>query len=286
MPGREAEGPAPPSRLVDRMRRFVLLLALLLAATANCFAATKVLVTVIEQRSGRPVADLTAADFAVQDGNRVREIENAEYTPGLIDVMMLVDSSLVGEMVLPVAADLIGQLQEKEQMAIVAFHSVADLVQDFTSSKDILLRALREIKFGNNPHVLDAVFAAADGGFTNTSFRRVVLLVTTGVEGRSRVGEQSVVKVARRNGISIYPVYAVGYERGMFQRLAQQTGGASFNLRDLTREREQAPPAERIFEVLRNHYTLTVRGNLALGEKVKVEVKRPGRMLVSALPLD
>jgi VWFA-related protein len=268
------------------MRRWLLLLVLLAAGTGQCLGAAKLLVTVIESRTGRPVADLSTADFAVTDSGRPRPIESCEYTSTPVDVMMLVDSSLVGEMVLPVAADLVGQLREKEQMAIVAFHSAADLVQDFTSSKEHLLRAVREIKFGNNPRVLDAVFAAADGGFANTSFRRVILLVTTGVEGPSRVTERSVIKVARRNGISIYPVYAVGYARGMFERLAVQTGGASFNLRDLTKEREDKPPAARIFEVLRNHYTLTLRGNLALGENVKVEVKRPGRYLVSALPLD
>jgi len=46
------------------------------------------------------------------------------------------------------------------------------------------------------------------------------------------------------------------------------------------------PGAKRIFEVLRSHYTLTLGGNLSLGEKLKVEVARPMKLLVSALPLE
>jgi hypothetical protein len=45
-------------------------------------------------------------------------------------------------------------------------------------------------------------------------------------------------------------------------------------------------PGPRIFEVLRSYYTLTVAGNLSLGEKVKIEVKRPEKLFASALPLD
>jgi len=47
-----------------------------------------------------------------------------------------------------------------------------------------------------------------------------------------------------------------------------------------------AKTAPRIFEVLRSPYTLTVEGNLALGERVRIEVKRPERLFVSGLPLD
>ena len=49
--------------------------------------------------------------------------------------MLLLDTSLVGGMVQPVAENLIAQIQPKEQMAVVSFHSSADLIQDFTSSQ-------------------------------------------------------------------------------------------------------------------------------------------------------
>ena len=265
-------------------RVFCLILATICPGTLR--ASVKLLVTVTEAKSGKAATTLKAGDFTVLDDGRPRQVEGVEYQTTLLDVMMLLDSSLVGEMVLPVAADLIRQLQPKEQMAIVAFHSSADLVQEFTSSQDLLQKALREVKFGNNPRALDAIYAAADEGFAGATYRRAILLVTTGVEGNSRVSDRSVIALAKRNGISIFPVYAVGYERSLFENLARRTGGASFSLRELTRSGHGASPAARIFETMRGAYTLTLSGNLPPGERLKIEVNLPGKHFVSALPLD
>src|SRR5262249_33901053 len=157
-------------------------------------------------------------------------------------------------------------------------------IQDYTSSKQLLSAALGKVKYGNSPRVLDALFAAMDGGFEHTVFRRVILLVTTGLEGPSRLHEREVIRLARKNSVSIYPVYAAGTGRSLFETLARQTGGASFQLREMQKS-GGGSPAGRIFEVVRGHYTLTIAGNLGLGEKVRVEVKRPEKLSISALPL-
>lgn len=260
------------------------LIALLLAAS-SLPAATRVLVTVVEQRSGKPVTGLAAKDFNLLDDRTPRKVEAVEFTKGTLDIMLLLDTSLVGGMVQPVAENIVAQLDPKEQMAVVSFHSSADLIQDFTSSKELLMRSISQVKYGNAPRVLDALFAAIDGGFRGSGFRRVILLLTTGFEGPSRTSERDVIRLARRNGVSIFPIYVTGGAKSLFENLARQTGGASFNLRDLKRA-DVAEPGPRIFEVARGHYTLTVAGNLSLGDRVRVEVKHPERTFVSALPLD
>ncbi len=263
------------------MRRVALALALLGPAAP----ATRLLVTVVEQKTAQPVKELKAADFTVLDDRRPRAVEAVESPSGLMDVMLLLDTSLLGEMVQLVAGSLVSQLQPKDQMAVVAFHSSADLIQDFTSSQELLRRAIEGVKFGNAPKVLDALFAALDGGFRSSGFRRVILLLTAGVEGPSRISEREVLRVARRNGVSLYPVYVIGAERSLFEMLARETGGATFNLRELRRGLK-GPPGPLVFDVLRSHYMLSVAGNLSLGEKIKVEVKRPVRLAVSWLPLE
>ena len=269
------------------MRRKCLTLLLLLSVLLldPVCAATRVLVTVVERKSGSPVTDLKAEDFMVLDDKTPWQVESAEYINAVLDVVLLLDTSLVGPMVQPVAEDLIAQLQPKEQMAVVAFHSSADLIQDFTSSKDLLRRAVRQVKYGNTPRVLDALYATVEGGFQNSTFRRVILLATAGLEGSSRVRESEVVHLARRNGVSIFVVYVVGYEKSMFEMLARQTGGASFSLKDMSKTSAE-PPGPRIFDVLRGHYVLTLAGNLSLGEKVKVEIRRPEKLFASVLPLE
>lgn len=263
------------------MKRFA---GLLLVLTSLVHASTTLAVTVVEQKSGKPVSGLKAEDFVVTDNKLPLSVESAEYKTGLLDVLLLLDSSLVGASVQPVAASLIGQLQPKEQMSIVAFHSSADLIQDFTSSKELLLRALSNVKYGNSPRVLDALYASIDGGFNATGFRRVILLLTTGFEAPSGTTPREVVRIARRNGVSIYPVFVGGTGRRLFEDLAEQTGGASFSLRDMQKERGQ--PGPRIFEVLRGVYHVVLSTNSTIGSKLKVEVKRAGKFDVSAMPLD
>ncbi|MCS7316460.1 MAG: hypothetical protein RMI94_15225 [Bryobacterales bacterium] len=257
---------------------------LLLAAVVGAWSSTRLLVTVLDQRSGRPVADLKAEEFRIQDEGTPRAVQAAERASGLLDVMMLLDASLVGAIVQPVAESLIEQLQSKDQMAIASFASSADLVQDFTSSKELLRRALLRVKYGNVPSVLDALYAAIEDGFHESGFRRVLILLTAGLEGSSRMSERDVLRVARRRNVSIYPVYVLGSGRSLFENLARQTGGAWFAVRDL--KRAGGPPGPRIFEVVRSPYILTLEGDLSLGERVRVEIARPGRFQVSALPLD
>jgi VWFA-related protein len=261
-----------------------LLIAILLAASAGR-PATKLEVSVVDPKTGKVVAGLNAADFTVLDDRTPRQVEAAEFAVTPIDVMLLLDTSLVGEMVQPVADTLIAQVGEKEQMAIVSYHSSADLIQDFTSSRELLRRAVVGVKYGNMPQVLDALYAAIDGGFDHATMRRVILVLTTGYEGDSRVDQRQVLRMARRNGVSISTVYVSGAERSMFEALARQTGGACFNLRDL-RKVAKEPPGKQIFEVLRSRYTLSITGNLSIGEKLKVEVKRPGKLFVSALAVE
>ncbi len=260
------------------------LLAVLLTASALP-SAVKLEVCVVEAKTAKVVTGLARADFSVLDGRAARAVEQVEFAVTPIDVMLLLDTSLVGEMVQPLAGALIAQLGEKEQMAIVSYHSSADLIQDFTSSKALLGRAIAGVKYGNMPQVLDALYAAIDGGFEHATLRRVILVLTAGYEGSSRVQLRQVVRLAQRNGVSISTVYVSGAERGLFETLAVQTGGACFNLREL-RKASQEAPGKLIFDALRSRYTLSIQGNLSLGEKLKVEVKRPGKFFVSALPLE
>jgi Mg-chelatase subunit ChlD len=197
--------------------------------------------------------------------------------------MLLLDTSLVGAAVQPVASNLIAQLQPKDQMAGVSFHSSADLIQEFTSSKDLLNQAVSKVRYGNTPRLLDALFAEIDGGFENTVYRRVILLLTTGYEGGSRVSDKHVTRAARKNGVSIVPVYVAGVERRVFEDLARQTGGVSFNLQELKKS-GAGQPGPRVFETLREHYVVTVAGNLELSDKLKVEVRNQPKLFVSALP--
>jgi VWFA-related protein len=256
---------------------------LIFATTSD--AATRLLVTVTDPRTGESVTDLKAGDFTVLDDKTARPVETAELTSEPVDIMLLLDTSLVGEAVQPLAANLIQQLDPKEQMAVISFASSADLVQDFTSSRQLLNDAVRAVKYGNTPQVLDALYASIDGGFGSSPFRRVVVLLTTGLEGGSRVTDKEVVSLARKNGVSIFPVYLAGSGRWLFDELARRTGGAGFRVGDL-RHMKNPQPGPQIFAALRKHYVLTIGGNYEPGPKLKIRVYGQDKLFASALPVE
>ncbi len=266
------------------MRRLVLLSGVLAGAV---WCQTQLQVTVVDRKTGEPVLGLKAPNFSVFDDRTPRTVQSAEFTQKALDVMLLFDTSLVGETVYPLGGAFIDGLAEKEQMAIVSFASSAELIQDFTSSKELLRRAVRGVKYGNSPRVVDALYAAADGGFQNTVGRKVIVLLSAGVEGYSRTPEREVLKLCRSNQISIFPVFVVGAERSLFEKLARETGGAFFSARDL-----KLPPAklsQRVYEVLRGRYILTLADSRALGDRVRVEVTGANpaiKVWASAMPMD
>lgn len=261
------------------------LAVILLAGALGCAAQTQINSTVIDKKTAQPVTGLSAADFHATDDKTERRVESVEYTTEPIDAMLLLDASLVGEAVKPVANIFINQLQPKEEMALVQFASAADLIQDFTSSKDMLRKAVESVKYGNEPKVLDALYASVDGGFTNSTYRRVIFLLTTGLEGSSRVRDtRTVIRLAQKNGVTICPVYLVGAERSMMEDLAQKTGGASFRLNPRDQELTRKQAAD-IVNAVRAHYVVTLAGDKPPGEKFKLTVSRPEKPFVSYQPL-
>lgn len=267
------------------MRRLAAcLLMLALAVPATC--ATKLIVTVIDKKSGEPVTNLTANDFTVTAGHREHQVKQCAFQTGRIDVILLLDSSLIGPTISSVAPTLVNRLGAKEQMAIVAYASSADLIQEFTSSKALLRRALAGVNYGNSPRLLDALYATIEDGFADSLYRRVILLLTTGVDGPSRVSVKEVIGAARHNEVSIFPVYAMGYGRSRLEKLARETGGAAFNLRKMSRNKGPAPPVH-IFRAMHGHYTLTLSGDLPLGDTLEVRLRRKNKkLLVSCLELN
>lgn len=250
--------------------------------------SVKLIATVFDEKTGKPIEDLQAENFSVLDGKRPLQVVSAEYKDSLLDVMVLIDASLIGEMVAPMGSSFVAGLGEKEQMAIVAFDSSAELIQDFTSSKQLLRQSLTRIRYGNNPRILDALYATLDGGFQNTVARRVIVILSAGAEGDSRTRLNEVLALARRRSVSIFPVFVVGADKSLFRKLAENTGGAYFGAQNLKLNPKQL--SELVYPVLRKYYLLELSGAYTLGQEVEIEVvglpKSKMRVRASALAME
>ena len=88
--------------------------AALLSAWTLC-EATKVAVTVVEQRSGAPVTNFEAKDFAVFDDRTPRTVEDVTFTSETLDLMLLLDTSLAGRRCSPWPRTLSRYLRPKSR---------------------------------------------------------------------------------------------------------------------------------------------------------------------------
>ncbi len=265
--------------------KYVALLAFLASIPGFCLGQMRVLMSAVETKTGRPVRDLQASEIVITDEKTPRAVPELTTPKQNVDALLLLDSGLAGSRVQPLAYDLIDQLTEPEAMAVVSFDDSAQLIQDFTSSHSILRQSISKVRYGNQPKVLDALAAAIADGFDHATYRRIVLLLTAGYEGNNLTSERKVVELARKHGVSIFPIFMSGERRGMFENLARQTGGATFNLVSIAKNASQKP-APGIFEAVRNPYLATIAGNTNLSEKMKIDVKRPEKIFLSALPVE
>ncbi len=257
-----------------RVSRFLAAVAILISTSVFPALAqqVKLLVTVVDEKTGQPIDNLQASNFLILDDKKPLQVVSAEYQKHLLDVMVLLDTSALGEAVRPLGASFVDALGEKEQMAIVAYHDSAEMLQDFTASKELLRNSLRQLRYGNNPRALDGLFAALDSGFdVSSAGRRVIVVLTAGVEGRSQVALGEVLRLAREKRVSIYPVYASGADRALFRRLAQRTGGADFGERRLKLKPKEL--AEVVYSVLRGSYALELSGVYTLGERLDISIQ-------------
>ncbi|MCB9383000.1 MAG: VWA domain-containing protein [Bryobacterales bacterium] len=249
------------------------LLAFALLALPSFAQQARLSVSAFDEKTGEPIANLTAANFLVRDGDTQLRVDAVEHSEKVLDLMLVVDTSMVGQAIRPLVMPMIDAAAEGDQTALVGYDQSATLLQDFTSSKDLLRKGMLSARYGGNPRGIDALFAVLDGGFEFASGRRVAVLLSAGAEGSSRTAPGDIYALARRRGVQIFCVYAEGADAGAYERLAENTGGAYFHVKKL--DLKPADLANLVYANVRGSYELTVSGVYTLGSKIKVEIVNP-----------
>jgi Ca-activated chloride channel family protein len=122
-----------------------------------------------------------------------------------------------------------------------AFNDKIQFASEFSSDRDELIGALKELQFGNPTRLYDAVDASLDE-LRSVEGRRVVLVFTDGEDTASKTGFGRVLERAREEEVMIY---AIGLQGEMningrvirtrpdraLKKLAEETGGGFFELK-------------------------------------------------------
>ncbi len=240
----------------------------------------------VRDKKGALIPTLEKADFEVYEDGKKQEIRSFNKEGDLpLTIGLLVDVSPSQERLIDVekraAASFFRTVLKNKDMAfLISFGGEAELLQDLTSSPKLLTLGLEGLRVnasvsspitqGPVPStqrgtiLFDAVYLAADEKLKGEVGRKVVLLITDGVDMGSRKTLNQAIESAHRSDAIVYGIYyfdraAYGYHMfgvsdGDLRKMSEDTGGRVFRV-------ERKTTLEDIFKQLedemRNQYTLS-----------------------------
>lgn len=238
----------------------------------------------VRDKHGRLIADLDKDDFRLFENNEEQEIKYfARETDLPLTIGLLVDVSKSQERLLDlekIAAHrfLTEVLRPNKDLAfLISFGVEAELLQDFTASLDLLRDGLDALQISapvggvlpspvptaSKPKgtvLYDAIFLASEDMLKDEVGRKVLIVISDGVDYGSIVSKAEAIEAAQRADVMVYSIYYAdpryqylrdGY--GVLKRISEETGGRIFRV---SRKR----PLEWIFaqiqEEMRSQYSL------------------------------
>jgi len=275
------------------MRTFTTL-ALLSAAVLTAFAqqeptfrATTQIVSVpttVTDAQGRLVPNLEQDQFSILDNGKPQQItffEN-ETQPFTVVVMLDFSGSMTAnlEFLRRATEQFLLRMLPQDKGMVGAFSDRIEFSGDFTSDRDDLISALKELQYGNPTRLWDAVDQSIDM-LKPVEGRKIVLAFTDGDDTYSKIGFGTVLDHAREQEVM---VYAIGLQSEYFngqrkvrsqpdrslRKLAEETGGGYFELKTTD---ELGPTFTRVAQELHSLYTLGFTPSVLDGKEHKLDVK-------------
>jgi VWFA-related protein len=266
----------------------------------------------VTEASGRRVAGLTRSDFTVRDNGQPVQISYfAAGTEHVALAFALDVSGSTREIIRQqraAALDLFSRFGRGSRVAVIHFGERAELAVPFTTDSGRALSAFElAVRPGQRTAIFDAA-ASALGAFgregSSASERRILVLISDGLDTVSRLRAPAVIRQARTLGVSIYvvhlPLYAPRDGRLAarpaakgFRDLAEKTGGRYFMAGDVKSALDPhavpdlMPVFKSIEEDLAGQYVLGYypdeAGREAAVHRIEIGLASRGRLRVQAL---
>ncbi len=260
---------------------------------------------VVRDRKGRFVRGLDQRDFIVAEGGEARRIlDFRSETDGPVKLGLLVDAS--GSMRLgrrttdarDTARHLFSALRESDTAAVFSFDTRLDRVTDFTSDGAVLDGSLGKLNvpYGQTS-LYDAIAEAA--GFVaergrvggGLSQRSALVVLTDGIDTRSRNTTEQVMGIASRIDVPVYIIAVVSpiddprtdespsFDVSGLRELALGTGGELFIS---SAPAHASIAARQIISELRHQYVLAFEASARGGWRPLLISARDKKLVVRA----
>ncbi|MEZ4669827.1 MAG: VWA domain-containing protein [Anaerolineae bacterium] len=226
---------------------------------------------------GQPVLGLGEENFSVVgelvDRMRVVKVENiTDDSLSFAAVLAIDTSSSMAETPLQrtkeAAISFINLIGPDDPVAIVTFDTDEQLIQDFTTDKDLLISKINALGYGGRTALYDGGMLAVQTAANSPVPRRAVILLSDGAEygGRSSSERSAALGEALRVGVPVYTIgEGFGYDRTYLQELADGTN-ATFH---------ESPTPDQLLDIynglartLRSQYIITLDSDLAADGKI------------------
>ena len=244
-----------------------------------------VVFTVTDEK-GRFITNLDRDDFTVLEDDAGQEIQNFHTETNLpLRISLLIDAS----------GSILNKLRFEQQAAldffsetlrpdtdtasVVTFDSYVNLMQDFTDDPEVLADAVARVKAGGGTELFDGIYLTVIRNLVGQSGRRVLIIITDGVDNSSEFTLKQAIDAAQKNNVTVYAVstnrvqtrrrprnygevvsitdQTLVYQAGgdiVLRQLAEETGGDVF----FPERREDLSDTFReIQETLRSQYVLS-----------------------------
>jgi VWFA-related protein len=173
---------------------------------------TEVLLPVtVRDSSGQFVTDLKAEDFSILEDGVPQPIASFALKRMPVHVVLLIDtsSSVTREIedFKNAAWNFINRLDPDDRISLIRFDDVVELVQDWTSSRNALKRALNRLQTGMFTKFNDALYLAARQQLGKVKGRKAIIVLTDGIDsGRGAVSPERAFRTLVEEETAVYVV--------------------------------------------------------------------------------
>ena len=222
-----------------------------------------VLASVRDKRGGL-VPNLEKADFTILEDGKPQPIKYFTRETDLpLTIGMLVDVSGSQRNLIDIERSAASQffrdvLRKKDLAFLISFGEESELLQDYTSSPGLLREGLNQLRVsggvgGIHPGpvptmggprgtvLYDAIYLAANDKLKGEVGRKVIVVITDGVDQGSRLSRNQAIEAAQKSDAVIYsidysdpgaygPFGAGGAGEGELRKMSDETGGHMYKV--------------------------------------------------------
>jgi VWFA-related protein len=183
----------------------------------------------VRDLSGQFVPNLKATDFAIYEDNALQPITSFSLKQLPVHVVLLIDtsSSVTRELedFKQAALNFAARLAPNDQLSLIKFDDKVELVQDWTTNRNALRRALNRLTTGMFTNFNDALWLAARDQLNRVTGRKAIIVLTDGIDsGRGHKTHEQAMRALLEAETAVYAVSKTELQRRTEQRELESYG--------------------------------------------------------------